>query len=99
MTRTKKDSKQQFGWDQDSPFQYFQCSSPVLLQPIASPSFYQIDFSKSQNKKLDSSIWSSTNHYVGQNLKYTSNVTKAIYDIVVLSIKKYNPEDSTCGFY
>ena len=32
-------------------------------------------------------------------MKYTSNVTKVIDDVVVLSIQNKNLLDSTCGLY
>ena len=37
--------------------------------------------------------------HIGQNLKYISNVTMAINNVVVLSIQKENSADPSCGFH
>ena len=61
------------------------------------PDFHQIEFNDSK-RFWGLPIWSSTNKFDGQKLKYISNVTKVIDNNVSLSIYQDTEEYPTCGF-
>ena len=75
------------------PVQDFQYSSPVLFHRIMCPKLYQIEFTESKIEKSDSPIWSYTKNYVGQTLRYTSNLARVVDGGATLIIHKNISED------